>query len=54
MSGNIVVVSETGNGPYAERVTAGRHVVEADEPQSSGGGDSGISPYEFLMAGLGT
>lgn len=54
MSGNTVIVSETGNGPYAELVTAGRHVVEADEPESLGGRDSGISPYEFLMAGLGT
>lgn len=54
MSGNTVIISETGNGPYAELVTAGHHVVEADEPQSSGGDDSGISPYEFLMAGLGT
>jgi putative redox protein len=53
MSGNTVIVSETGNGPYAERVTVGAHVIDADEPLSLGGGDSGISPYEFLMSGLG-
>jgi putative redox protein len=54
MSGNTVIISESGNGPYAELVSAGRHVIRADEPQSLGGRDSGISPYEFLMAGLGT
>jgi len=54
MSGNSVIVSEAGNGPYAEFVIAGRHIIAADEPQSVGGRDSGMSPYEFLMAGLGT
>ena len=32
-----VIVSESGNGPYAQFVTAGRHVMGADEPESFGG-----------------
>ena len=48
-----VSVSESGNGPYAEIVRAGRHMVEADEPESLGGRDAGMAPYEYLMAGLG-
>lgn len=48
-----VVVSESGNGPYAQFVTAGRHVMGADEPEKLGGRDTGPSPYEFVLAGLG-
>lgn len=48
-----VVVTESGNGPYAQFVTAGRHVMGADEPEKLGGRDTGPSPYEFLLAGLG-
>jgi putative redox protein len=53
MAENLVIVSESGNGPYAEFVTAGHHVMGADEPESLGGRDTGPSPYEYLMAGLG-
>ncbi len=49
-----VVVSESGNGPYAQFVTAGHHVMGADEPESLGGRDTGPSPYEFLLAALGS
>lgn len=48
-----VVVQETGNGPYAQVITTGHHLLGADEPESLGGRDSGPSPYQFLMAGLG-
>ncbi|HKT18262.1 MAG TPA: osmotically inducible protein C, partial [Stellaceae bacterium] len=48
-----VVVSESGNGPYAQFVTAGHHVFGADEPLSAGGRDTGPSPYELLLAALG-
>lgn len=48
-----VVVTESGNGPYAQFVTAGRHVMGADEPEQLGGHDTGPSPYEYLLAGLG-
>jgi putative redox protein len=56
MSGTLeaaVVVTESGNGPYAQFVTAGRHVLGADEPERLGGRDTGPSPYDFLLAGLG-
>ena len=48
-----VTVIESGNGPYAQFVTAGRHVFGADEPESLGGRDTGPDPFEFLLAGLG-
>ena len=50
---NAVIVSESGNGPYAQSVMVGRHVMGADEPEALGGHDTGASPYEYLMAGLG-
>jgi putative redox protein len=48
-----VTVAESGSGPYSQIVSAGRHVLSADEPQIRGGHDVGPSPYEFLSAGLG-
>ncbi|MGA8979372.1 MAG: bifunctional alpha/beta hydrolase/OsmC family protein [Pedococcus sp.] len=48
----LVVVSENGRGPYGQRITAGRHVFGADEPAPVGH-DTGPSPYDFLLAGLG-
>jgi putative redox protein len=48
-----VIVTESANGPYGETITAGRHVLSADEPESVGGRDSGPTPYEHLLAGLG-
>ena len=56
MSGaqNIVTVAEDGGVAFAQTVTIGRHVMAADEPQSRGGQDAGPSPYEWVLAGLGT
>ncbi len=48
-----VIVQETGEGPYANWVVAGGHVMRADEPVALGGSDSGPSPYEYLSAALG-
>jgi len=48
-----VEVAETREGTYTERVRAGRHVLRADEPLESGGTDTGPSPYDYLLAGLG-
>ncbi|WP_291413521.1 OsmC family protein [Actinophytocola sp.] len=47
-----VVVAETGGGTYRQRITAGRHVLTADEPRPVGE-DTGPSPYDLLLAGLG-
>jgi putative redox protein len=48
-----VVVGSTGAGRYTQRITAGRHVLTADEPLSVGGDDSGPNPYDLLLASLG-
>jgi putative redox protein len=48
-----VVVSESGEGPYAQFITAHGHAMIADEPEALGGRNAGASPYEYLMAGLG-
>ena len=50
----VVVVSETGEGPFSQVVRAGRHTWTADEPLSvKGGTDTGPSPYDLVLAGLG-
>lgn len=53
MAENTVTVTESGLGPYAQFVSVGRHVMGADEPEPLGGHDTGASPYEYLLAGLG-
>lgn len=47
-----VTVSECG-GRYAQEITIGRHTLRADEPATKGGGDTGPSPYQLIMAALG-
>lgn len=49
-----VQVSETGAGRFQQRVRVGTHSWTADEPVSVGGEDAGPSPYDHLLAGLGT
>ena len=48
-----VVVRESGAGPYGQVVAAGHHLTGADEPERVGGHDTGMSPYEYLLAALG-
>jgi putative redox protein len=50
---DVVVVTESGAGPYGQRITAGGHQLAADEPAAIGGSDSGPTPYDLLLAGLG-
>lgn len=48
-----IVVTETGTGAFQQRVAAGRHRFLADEPVGVGD-DTGPTPYDLLLAGLGT
>ncbi|MBI3042285.1 MAG: alpha/beta fold hydrolase [Betaproteobacteria bacterium] len=48
-----VVVVEAGTGKFEQTISAGRHRLRADEPVTAGGNDSGPSPYDLLLAGLG-
>lgn len=49
-----VMVAESGGGKYRQRIRSGRHRSIGDEPVSAGGDDQGPSPYELLLAALGT
>jgi putative redox protein len=48
-----VVVRGRASG-FAQEVSAGPHRMRADEPVSAGGTDTGPSPYDFLLAALGS
>ncbi len=49
-----VVVAENGTGRFSQTVSVNnRHQMLADEPESYGGNDTGPTPYDFLLAGLG-
>jgi uncharacterized OsmC-like protein len=47
-----VVIRGTGSG-LAQEIIAGQHLLKADEPLSAGGGETGPTPYELLLAALG-
>src|SRR4051794_30649296 len=49
----VVLVEETGRGRFQQRITAGRHRLIADEPASVGGMDTGLGPYDLLLAAVG-
>lgn len=49
-----IIVQESGKGKYAEDIIIGQHMLIADEPMTSGGNDLGPSPYDFLLAALGS
>jgi putative redox protein len=48
-----VVVRETRLGQFQQEVSWGPHRLVADEPTGVGGLDSGLGPYELLLASLG-
>jgi putative redox protein len=48
-----VVVRGDARG-FAQEVTAGQHRMAADEPMAMGGTDTGPTPYDLLLAALGT
>ena len=38
---------------YAQTIRAGHHALTADEPERSGGTDTGPTPYNLVLSGLG-
>jgi putative redox protein len=48
-----LVVRETGRGKFQQEVVWGPHRIIADEPTNVGGLDTGLGPYELLLASLG-
>ncbi len=48
-----VIVHGTAAG-FAQKIEVGSHRLDADEPVSFGGADSGPSPYDLLLAALGS
>ena len=49
-----VVVTDAGNGRYAQHVATATHDFLSDEPTSAGGDDAGPTPYDLLLSALGT
>jgi putative redox protein len=47
------VVTQTQD-EYRTEMRAGTHSLVADEPESVGGSDAGPTPYDYLLAGLGS
>ena len=47
------VVAHTAADAYRTDITVGRHTFTADEPVSAGGGDTGPTPYDYLLGALG-
>ena len=48
-----VVVDGAANG-FAQAITAGTHCLRADEPIAEGGTATGPTPYDLLLAALGS
>lgn len=48
-----VVVRGSADG-FAQEIFAGLHRLSPDEPQAVGGTDTGPSPYDLLLAALGS
>lgn len=49
----VVIVRGAADG-FVQEITAGAHQLRSDEPASAGGTDSGPTPYDLLLAALGS
>jgi putative redox protein len=49
----VVTVRGTGEG-FAQEIVAGSHRFVSDEPSRAGGTDTGPTPYDLLLASLGS
>jgi uncharacterized OsmC-like protein len=47
-----VIVQGNADG-FLQKLTSGKHHLQADEPAGYGGEDTAPSPYEYLLAALG-
>jgi putative redox protein len=47
-----LLATATWHGAYASTVAVRQHEIAIDEPESAGGGDSGMMPTEALIAAL--
>ncbi|MFT6072921.1 MAG: putative redox protein [Dasania sp.] len=46
-------IIETGESPYTVNIKVNGFTFKGDEPESFGGGNTGPSPYDLLLAALG-
>jgi putative redox protein len=49
-----MVIRESDKGRFSQEITIGEHKIIADEPIAKGGDNLGPSPYDFLLAALGS
>ena len=53
-SNQITAITELDRSHYKTKVYAGGHFIYADEPESIGGSDEGMTPGALLLASLGS
>ena len=49
-----IVSVESAVPDFLENIRVGRHLLQADEPVTAGGKDAAPTPYELLLAALGS